>query len=540
MSSSSSKQILEQLKTILIPVIAVSVIISLFCIAARSWIPLCPPIVALTLAILTRRIVLSLLTGGLLGTFFAAQGQFFSHLTEDILQPVFSSSWNLTVIAFTILCGGFAAVIFHSGALESLALRIVGKARDSRRFEFSAFILGLICFFDGLANSLIVGRTLRPIAKRFGVTPEKLAYIADSTSAPVACLALATTWVAFQLGVIQQGLDAVEDTGLTVHSQTILIRSIPANFYCWAALLLVPLSIALRWGPLQTGKHSISPDPSDPGFSPEKSNRSVAPWRSLAPILIFVISLLGGIVISGIQVLEKQNRDYAVFEIFGNADIALVLLIAVLISIVAAWACLPTERIMTALHPFLLGCREMIKPVLILAAAWIMGATMKELGTASLLAELLTSNVNPGFLPMLIFILAALIAYTTGTSWGTMGLVIPLAIPLAVDFGGDTNLIVSAVAASLSGAVFGDHTSPFSDTTIVSAAAAGCDPWDHVKTQFPYALTAGIVATLLGFLPIGFGLPGWISLLATIGALLALVWVRLGIRPQESRNSFQK
>lgn len=523
MRSPSFKQIIGQGRAILFPVIAVSVIISFFFVAARSWLPLCPPIVALTLALLTRRIVLSLLTGGILGTFLAAQGKFFSHLIGEILQPVFSSNWNLTVIAFTILCGGFAAVIFHSGALESLALRIAGKARDSRRFELSAFVLGLICFFDGLANSLIVGRTLRPIASRFGVSAEKLAYIADSTSAPVACLALATTWVAFQLGVIQQGLEAVESNELAVQAQTVLIRSIPVNFYCWAALLLVPLSMAFRWGPLQTRHHLIPSERPERNVSPESPARSVAPWRSLAPILIFVLSLIGGIIVSGTRILEKESRDYAVFEIFGHADIALVLLIAVVISIVAAWACLPGDRIMTAFHPFLLGCREMIKPVLILAAAWIMGATMKELDTASLLAELLTSNITPGFLPMLIFILAALIAYTTGTSWGTMGLVIPLAIPLAVDFGGDVNLTIHVVAASLSGAVFGDHTSPFSDTTIVSAAAAGCDPWNHVKTQFPYALTAGAVATLFGFLPIGFGLPGWIALLATLAALLLLV-----------------
>lgn len=538
MSSSSSRQVRGHGKAILIPAVTAGLVILVFYLAARPWLPLCPPVVALTLAILTRKIVLSLLTGGFLGTFLAAGGNFLSHFVGDILQPVFSSNWNLTVIAFTLLCGGFAAVIFHSGALESLALRIVGRARDSRRFEFSAFILGLICFFDGLANSLIVGRTLRPIAGRFGVTPEKLAYIADSTSAPVACLALATTWVAFQLGVIQQGLEAAGNAGLAVQSQTILIRSIPANFYCWAALLLVPLSIALRWGPLQNGHYPIQADLSGVDSPPEKTAGPVAPWRSLAPILTFVLSLIGGIIISGTSALEKQNRDYAAFEIFGHADIALVLLIAVVISIAAAWACLPAERKRSALHPFLLGCREMIKPVLILAAAWIMGATMKELGTAALLAELLTSNISKGYLPMLIFILAALIAYTTGTSWGTMGLVIPLAIPLAVDFGGDVGLVINVVAASLSGAVFGDHTSPFSDTTIVSAAAAGCDPWDHVKTQFPYALTAGAVATLFGFLPIGFGLPNWLSLLATVTALLVVIWLtrrkrHLGIKIRE-------
>jgi hypothetical protein len=211
---------------------------------------------------------------------------------EDVLAPVVTSSWNLTVIAFTLLCGGFAGLIQLSGGLESLALRLAGKSGDARGFELSAFVLGIVCFFDGLANSLIVGRTLRPLADRLGVSREKLAYIADSTSAPIACLALATTWVATQLGLIRDGLEAA---GLEASAHGVLIQSIPANFYCWTALFLVPLSIGFRWNPgamretiayTQEANHS-TPTARDP-------------WRSLVPIVVFVISLIVGLFIDGL------------------------------------------------------------------------------------------------------------------------------------------------------------------------------------------------------------------------------------------------
>ncbi|MEO0454211.1 MAG: Na+/H+ antiporter NhaC family protein [Verrucomicrobiota bacterium] len=488
--------------------------------------PIWPPLLALILAISTRRIVFSLLAGSLVGSIFAASGSTFTFLIDDLIQPVFTSSWNGTVVLFTLLCGGFAALIQQSGGLDSLAQKLTGETRDPRRLEFSAFILGLICFFDGLANSLIVGRTLRPAAKKMGISSEKLAYIADSTSAPVACLALATTWVAFQLGVIEQGLDALADHSIPLTSEGVLIASIGSNFYCWAALLLVPLSIHYRWGNLATKPTHHQP-PEETGFDSEQKQEGGLIWRALVPIATFVFSLFLGLLVDGVR---KSPQGTPLYEAFGFADSALVLLISVGLASLTAAFVLPSASRSGAFKAWGLGCRSMLYPIFILVCAWMMGAVISELGTAQVIAQFLNGEIGAHWLPALVFLISALIAYATGTSWGTMALAIPIAIPLGTHLGAEAGLIPLMVAASLSGAVFGDHTSPFSDTTIISAAAAGCDPWDHVRTQFPYALCAAAAATLFGFIPAGFGVPNWICLPLCLAAL----WSLLKLWPRKS------
>lgn len=479
-----------------------------------GYAPLWPSLVALTLAILWRKIIPALLVGALAGAILAAGTNIFPYLIQDVLLPVFSSSWNLTVLAFTLLCGGFAGLVQAGGGLEALAARLAGKSRDPRRLEFSAFILGLLCFFDGLANSLIVGRTLRSPADRYGVSREKLAYIADSTSAPVACLALATTWVATQIGLIRAGL---ESAGVSLNATTVLIESIPANFYCWTALALVPLSIGYRWGKL--GRPTSGPSEAQ---EPEREEEGApsAPWRAWFPITFFVFSLILGLFLDG---MDQVPEGASLAQAISYGDAVRVLLLSILFSSVVAFFCIPSARKSEARPSWIAGTRSMVYPLLILVAAWLLSATLKELQTAEFLAGFLTGGVSASALPILVFLITCLIAYTTGTSWGTMGLSLPLVIPIAAAYGGEGTLMVGVVAAALSGAVFGDHTSPFSDTTIISAVAAGCDPWDHVRTQWPYALTAGVIAALFGFLPLGFGLPAWIGLPLCLGSLWVLV-----------------
>jgi Na+/H+ antiporter NhaC len=477
-----------------------------------GYAPIWPSVVALLLAILWRKIILALAIGVAAGTLLAADNPLPQYFVKEVLAPVMTSSWNLTVITFTLLCGGFAGLIQLSGGLESLARRLAGKSGDVRRFEYSAFSLGLVCFFDGLANSLIVGRTLRPMADRLGVSREKLAYIADSTSAPVACLAVATTWVATQLGLIRDGLEAA---ALTTSSHDVLIHSIPANFYCWTALLLVPLSIGFRWNPGAMKKTlPVRVDDSLP------DHPSRAPWRSLMPITIFVGTLMWGLFIDG---MFRAPMDTTWYTAFSHANAATVLLIAVMISIIASVRFLHREERSQALPAFWNGARNMIYPLLILVVAWMLGALLRNLRTAEFLAGLMGDQLSPGWFPLLVFLLACAIAYTTGTSWGTMALTLPLVIPLAASLEVDTPLIATSVAAALSGAVFGDHTSPFSDTTIVSAAAAGCDPWDHVRSQWPYAMTAAGISALCGFLPIAWGAPVWLCLSLCLACLFVLV-----------------
>lgn len=484
-----------------------------------GYAPVWPSILALTLAILLRRIVVALLSGGIAAALLLGNGHPVSATQiwlQDLVLPVFGSTWNLTVLAFTLLCGGFAALLQSGGGMESIAHRLIRGRKSAQHVEWSAFILGLICFFDGLANSLIVGRTLRPLADRFHLRREKLAYIADSTSAPIACLALATTWVATQLGLIRQGLETAH---LDFSAQTILLQSIPANFYCWTALVLVPLTIAFPWGRLAHVHRTSTTTPIDNPIEVEPS-APAAPWRAGVPIAVFVGTLILGLFLDG---MRKAPPDAGLYTALSYANAAGVLLGSILIASLLALALTPAPARPKAAPAWLSGVTTMAAPLLVLLAAWILGEGMKSLETASILADILTGELPPWAFPALVFFLASIIAYTTGTSWGTMGLTLPLVIPLAAAFSPESPWIAATVGAALSGAVFGDHTSPFSDTTIISAAAAGCDPWDHVRTQWPYALLAGGVALLAGFLPLGLGLPAPLAALLSLAALTLFV-----------------
>jgi tetracycline resistance efflux pump len=512
-----------------------------------------PSVLAVGLAFVTRDIYLSLFLGAFSGALLLHGGNpwaAFHDLLLGRLIPSLTDRWNISVLIFTLLMGGFVEVLNRNGGMAALTVRVMGQSRSPRRAGLGAYFMGWLVFFDGLASSMLAGKTLRPIADRAGLSREKLAFVVDSTSAPIAGLALLSTWVAYEMSVIRQGLANTGDAALAeaVAPFSWLVLSLPFRFYNWFMLLLVFLLIWLMrdWGPmLEAERASRAKCRTEPAVAAESTVGSHIAL-ALVPLAVLVLGVFGGLYVGG-GGLELTLTFAHLVQAMGKADAAAVFVLATAVAALVALALTAVFRRSDALsdaredgmQSFFRGMQQMFLPALILVFAWMLNSVIKELGTANYLVTLLGERLPAAWLPALVFLLAATISFSTGTSRGTMAIVMPLAIPLAVTLTGfhagvvASPELVATVGAVLAGAVFGDHCSPISDTTIVSAFSSDCDVMAHVRTQLPYALTAGFLAIILGYLPAGFGVSPY--LLLAIGALACWLLVRYrGQRVEQS------
>lgn len=384
--------------------------------------------------------------------------------------------------------------------------------------------MGLLCCFDGLANALLLGRNARPLADRLKVTREFLAYVIDSTSAAVACIAFISTWIGTQLSVIRESL---EKAPFDVNPAGLFFASIPANPYCLLTLLLVPLVIWRSWhiGPM---KNAVPFPVEDDNEAPE----GVSPLLAVIPLVVLVIAL------PLLIYLWQDGNAWSWRNALGGDGVPHAMVAAGLIALAAAYLCFPRKRRKEAPQHMIDGAASLFPALLILVAAWTLGSIFESLGTAELLRQMLDDKLDPMALPLTIFGLGTLISFLTGTSWGTFGLLMPLVLPLALRLGVDLpeaelmTLVSMTIGAVFGGAVFGDHCSPFSDTTIVSSLASGCSPTAHVATQLPYAMIAAGAAALAYSL-MWLGLPAWLATLA-LGIMITLFFA---LRPNSSAES---
>ncbi|MEM6885665.1 MAG: Na+/H+ antiporter NhaC family protein [Verrucomicrobiota bacterium] len=488
-----------------------------------------PSMLALALAILTRRPALSLATGALVGAVYLnldEPAQILSEFAATHFLGSIASPWSISILLFTLTFGGFAGILQYGGGLTAVAKRMLSGGQnqsDQRSIEQSAFLLGLICFFDGLVNSMLVGRLFRPLAERYQVSKARLAYIVDSTSSPIACLSIASTWIAYQLSMIQEGLTAAD---LKLSPYLLYLGSWPANFYCLFSLILLYSTIRHGWmlGPMKHYQNVEIP-PSESARENADPSAEPAMKAAISSLAVLLLTLLGGLWLDG-MLRSPQGTPWV--EMIAKADASAVLLIVALVA--AAFTYIIHRKLLPEYatehgleQAFWEGAAQMMRPLTVLLAAWALSSTLKGLGTAAAISSLLNTNLSPSLLPIAIFICGSGISFFTGTSWGTMGILTPLVIPVAIsmspDAAADPSLVCFTVAAVFSGAVFGDHCSPLSDTTIVSSVACGIDPIDHVRTQIPYAVLAAAWTSLFGFLPIGLGLNPWIALIPS-GILL--------------------
>lgn len=502
---------------------------------APSWLSVLPALVAIAGALAFRQVVVALFLGVWLGAWIASGDPLLGWFTglfatiETYLLRALTDEGHAAIILFTLMIGGVVGLIQKNGGTQGIVGAVTRFARNARRGQLGTAALGTAIFFDDYANTLIVGGTMRPITDRLRVSREKLAYLVDSTAAPIAAIALVTTWIGYQVGLIGTAVAQIE--GWEEAAYSVFLNALPYSFYPILALFFVyAVAVSQRdFGPMlaaerrarETGElyradSNIAQIQSETDALEPKPGTPPRLVNAALPIAVLVGGVLVGLLVTG--------EGDSLRDIVSTADSYKAMMWASLAAAVTAIALSVGQRILSlgeALEAWYAGVKSMLLAVIILVLAWALSGVNETLGTATFLVSTLSEALLPALVPTLVFVLAAATAFATGSSWGTMGILMPLVVPLAwgvatadgaADPTATAHVVYAAVSAVLAGAVWGDHCSPISDTTILSSLATQCDHIDHVRTQLPYALLVGAVAILLGTLPAGFGVPWWLCL----------------------------
>ncbi len=520
-----------------------------------GWWSLVPPLVAIILAIVTRRVVASLLLGSAIGALIlkdwsadwnpltAVADLLEKHLWTSLCDPD-----HIRVFVFTALMGAMIGVVQRMGGMQGVVQALAPLARTRRSGQMLTWVLGLLIFIDDYANTLLLGHTMRPLTDRLRISREKLAYLVDSTAAPVAGLAVVSTWVAGEISYIQTGLNGLDLPPGTVDAFSVFVATIPYRFYVLWALLFVPLMALLGrdFGPmLQAERQALRQPLESPARadSEERGEQAGVPHRwynAVVPVLVTLGVTVWLLLLTGAQkaggALTMDIPWSALIQFFNGGDSYLALVYGSLAGLLVAVLMAALEGILTfsqsrqaAFH----GARLVLPALTILWLAWaISGITSEQyLGTGKYLGGVLQRSIDVRWMPTIVFILSSCVAFSTGTSWGTMAILMPIVVGATFRMldaqTGTTDpyspLLVASIGSVLAGAIFGDHCSPISDTTVLSSQASGCNHVAHVWTQLPYALAVAAISIVCGTLPVGFGLSVWpLQVLGLVAMLLLL------------------
>ncbi len=523
-----------------------------------AWISILPPLLAIGIALIIRSVLPALMLGLWLGA-WALEGM----TPEGVVYGLFSSFEvyvasavanpdHVTIMLFTFMIAGMVGIVSRNGGMRGIVELIIKGANSAKRGQLAVWSLGLVIFFDDYSNTLVVGNSSRSITDRLRISREKLAYIVDSTAAPIATIALVTTWIGYQVSLIGDAITHLD--GLSMSAYSIFLNSILYSFYPFMAMLLVVLIITTgrEFGPMLTAERrarstgvTAPPVKSSVGQDDEaalamKAGLPPRAINALLPVAVMAGSIMGGLYITG--------EGDSVSEIVGSADSYRSLMWASLLSAFCAVVMSSAQRLLSLeeiVDAWISGARFTFVAMIILVLAWSMAEISSELHTAEFLIANLGSSLPAPMLPASVFVLAAFTAFSTGSSWGAMGILLPLVLPLSWAIMGANGqsdpehyyLLYSSVSGVLAGAVWGDHCSPISDTTVMSSLSAGCDHIEHVRTQLPYAVLAGTAALLVGTVPTSFGVPWWIGMLGS--AAVTAIALRLLGQPVEDYHSEQ-
>jgi len=518
-----------------------------------------PPILAIVIAVVSGRLVwglcLALFSGALIALpaevpFYVRPLHALHMAAVDFVWMPLRESFQLFILGFTASLIGMVRVISIAGGTRGIAEALVRKAASARSTRLATALLGLAIFFDDYANTIVVGTTMRPITDRFRISREKLAYLIDSTAAPVAGVAIISTWIGFEVGLFG---DAMESLGTGVSGYELFFRALPARFYCLLTLFFLLVSTLMRrdYGPMLRAERRASQynQPLAPDARPMTGDAHRVPehrdiaghWGiAVLPVGLVILGVLTGMHwdARGTEAVIAARGENALFSrtywtaVFSNADGAKVMFLSSLAGSGLAFILARTRRSLrdgshplkmpTILRTWTSGITGFSYALLILVLAWAIKEMCQAVHTSDYLIGALENVLDPRFLPLIVFGLAATVAFSIGTSWTTMALLLPTMLPVAYQMG-DITLVVLVAAAVLDGAIFGDHCSPISDTTVLSSIAASCDHIAHVRTQAPYAITTMLVAAIFGYLgstlfystSVGLGL-GMIVVVATL------------------------
>ena len=514
------------------------------------WMSILPPLVAIVMALLIKEVISSLFVGILTGTFIMAYyggaspasalgGGLLRVVDTYVVGSLFDAD-HVTIIVFTLIIGGMVRIITANGGMQGVVNWLSRRARGPRSGQLMTFLMDLCIFFDDYSNTLVVGNTMRPIADKLKVSREKLAYIVDSTSAPVVAVAFVTTWIGAELSYIQDGIKAI---GLEASAYSVFFHSLAYSFYPFLTLGFVLMIIfsGRDFGPMLTAERKARMASAMETEIPNHVAKPAHIIDALIPLAVLIFGTIIGLIVTGYDTSVWYAVGTGFFPklsaTIGAANSYLALLWASVLSLLTAIVMTLLRGDMAfgkIMEEMVEGFKAMFNAVLILTMAWAIALVTKDMHTAEFVSQLLVQwSLSPVVVPVLTFLLAALIGFSTGTSWGTMAILYPLILPaswllcqeqgLSVD--ATMPLFYNVVASVLAGSVMGDHCSPISDTTIMSSLASSCNHLQHVKTQMPYALTVGAVAMLIGVLPTALGLPSWAAFL--MGLIVLGLMVRL-------------
>lgn len=554
------------------------------------WLSLVPPLVAILLALLLKEVIISLVIGIWSGAFIVSGmnfgslkgicGSFYRVFDKYILEAL-KDSGHLSVIIFSFLIGAMVALISKNGGMMGVVKALSKYANSARSSQFITWLLGICIFFDDYANTLIVGNTMRSVTDKFKISREKLAYIVDSTAAPVSAIAFITTWIGAELGYIGDGIakSGIEDFG-TPYS--VFLQSLKYSFYPILTLVFVLIIIltkkdfgtmlkaetrARTTGQVSSARNEDEDEPDMEDLSPVKG--APLKWQyAVLPILTVIGVTILGLLTTGFAGIHNEiqtamdgfipsswssvwrnmsflfaNENPGFFTklgtLIGASDSYSALLWASSSGLVMALILTLSGRVMKlfdAMHWVMVGIKTMLPAIIILTLAWSLAIITDELHTADFISDALQGNIHPFLLPAIIFVLAAAIAFSTGSSWSTMAILYPIAIPttyvVCQNAGIEPELakeiLLCSISTVLAASVMGDHISPISDTTILSSLASDCNHLDHVKTQVPYALLVGITSLIGLSIAIVLG-GGWIICLIILAISVVLLYFIVNI-----------
>ncbi|XVH31827.1 Na+/H+ antiporter NhaC family protein [Haloferacaceae archaeon DSL9] len=542
---------------------------------------LLPPLLAILLAIVTRQAALSLFlgvwSGGVLFTFadsvalasrsaadlglpapeaFGVVGGIFLAILWGLVQTfdwivvaiIADDGFHAQILLFTLLLGAAVALIWRLGGSYAIRDWAVERLDSQRKVGFAAWVLGIAMFFDDYANTAIVGSTVKDVSDRLRVSREKLSYIVDSTAAPVATLGI-SSWVAFQLSLIGDGYVAAGfEAGEHPSAFEIFLGAIPFNMYSILAVAMVAIIVLSRrdygemldaerraWRTGNVNREDAQPmqDVAAELGEPNVENPMLRSFF-LPVVVLLVVTILSALWTGyepGADLWAMvTGADYAAALVYGS--------FAMVLSAIVIGLSYGLLELGNSVETVVDGFGLMLTAVTILILAWSIGEVVAALGTGEYVAGIAEEGVPTAMLPAVVMLIAAFVAFSTGTSWGTMAILTPIAIPVAWSLTGDHTMVSAVVGTIFSGAIFGDHTSPISDTTVLSSTFTGADLIDHVRTQLYYAVTVAAVAIALllvwgfvGISPILLLPVGVVLLVGLVYALSELDAQRKGISP---------
>ena len=487
---------------------------------------LLPPVIAIVLALITKEVYSSLfigiLCGGLLYTGFNPVATMEHVFTSDSgMIGQLTDSWNMGILIFLVVLGMFVILINRAGGSAAFGRWATEHIHSRVGIQLATMLLGCLIFIDDYFNCLTVGSVMRPVSDKGGLSRAKLAYLIDSTAAPVCIIAPISSWAAAVAGFVD-GVDSLE----------LFIRAIPYNFYALLTIVMVAVLALMKfdYGPMRLHEQNaiLNGDLTTSGevevtseeieFNPKGKVIDL-----VLPIIILIVSCVIGMIYTG-GFFEGASIQVAFSESDASAGLVYGSTIALMIAIIYFFArrVLSFKDCMRALPE---GFKSMVPAILILTMAWTLKGMTDSLGAADYVALVVEGSAEGlmSLLPAIIFLIACFLSFSTGTSWGTFGILIPIVVSI---FGGnmDNELMIIAISSAMAGAVCGDHCSPISDTTIMASAGAHCDHLNHVSTQLPYAITVAAVS-FVSYLIAGFVRSAWISLPVSLVLMIGTLYI---------------